>query len=281
MNRATISSVTRLAHAKINLTLDVFGLRPDGYHEIASIMQSISLADKIIVSVLRGDAGITLAVTGPEREGIPADDSNLAWRAAVAYGEKSVAISIEKNIPSQAGLGGGSSDAAAVLLALNTLSESKRTLTKLAEIGATLGADIPFFLHGGLARVEGLGDRVTTLPPQPSFFLVVVKPPVGVSTSEAYRLLDELPNRISANATSRWPDPGLSNDFEAAIYLRFPEIAAARDALLKSGAKQALLCGSGAAVFGIADDAQEVARRVRAKDVGRVYVTQTILGEGR
>jgi 4-diphosphocytidyl-2-C-methyl-D-erythritol kinase len=278
MSRAAVSSVTLSAPAKINLTLDVLGRRPDGYHEIASIMHTISLADTVTVSTTTEGASFTLTVSGPEATGVPVDDRNLAWKAALAFGARDVAIHIEKRIPSQAGLGGGSSDAAATLLALNRLASSKLPRARLAEIGMKLGSDVPFFLHGGIARVEGRGEKVSRVPLHPNFGafkLVIVKPPIGVSTADAYRLLDELPNRESANATARWPD-SFENDFEEVIYFHYPEIDAAAEALRDAGVKLPHLCGSGSAVFGITQDAEQVAEKVKAAGVGRVYIAKPI-----
>lgn len=276
MTGANANSITLAAPAKINLTLDVLGVRPDGYHEIASVMQTISLADHVTISPSPKGAAISLTVSGPEAGGVPADERNLAWKAARAFGAADVAIHIEKRIPTQAGLGGGSSDAASVLLTLNQLFGSRFTRAQLAEIGATLGADVPFFLQGGLAKTAGIGEKVAAVAPFPSFSLVVVKPPVGVSTAEAYRLLDETPGRESARATSRWPLGGFSNDFEPAIYARYPEIAAARDALREAGAKRILLCGSGSAVFGTTRDPEQITERVEAAGVGKAYAAHTL-----
>lgn len=276
MIRATTRPLRRRAPAKINLTLDVLGTRPDGYHEIASVMQTISLSDFVSIEPGPEGSGISLMVDGPEADGVPTDNRNIAWRAAEAFGARDVAIHIEKNIPAQAGLGGGSSDAATVLSTLNTLAGGKLSRQRLDEIGASIGADIPFFHHGGIAIVQGIGEKVTELPPWARYSLVIVKPPVGVLTAEAYRLLDKIPGRKSAGATARWPEGGLSNDFEQAIYPRFPEVAAARDALLSAGAERALLCGSGSTVFGITNVPEQVAERVEAAGVGRVYIAQML-----
>ena len=262
------------AFAKINWTLDVLGKRPDGYHEIASVMQTLELHDVLTLS--RIPAGIVLDVDGPEAEGVPTDERNLIWRAATALGSEGVQIALEKNIPSQAGLGGGSSDAAATLTGINRLFGLGRTREQLAEIGTKLGADVPFFLYGGTARVEGIGERISPLPNAQGQNIVLVKPPVGVSTKAAYDALDARGNRPSADTTRRWPDGGLSNDFEAVIYDLYPAVAAARDALRAAGASATLLCGSGAAVLGLGGDIQAIAARVRAANVGKVWVTRAI-----
>jgi len=172
-----MTSLTRDAYAKINLTLDVGARRSDGYHDIYSIMQTISLHDTLTVIQTANVPGVRLEVTGDEGAGIPADESNLVHRAAVRLQKVAVArgiipgngsglhILLHKRIPSRAGLGGGSSDAAATLLVVNDLFGLALSHVRLAEIGAALGADVPFFLTGGTALVGGMGERVSALPP--------------------------------------------------------------------------------------------------------------------
>ncbi|HEX5324580.1 MAG TPA: hypothetical protein VFW40_12395, partial [Capsulimonadaceae bacterium] len=177
----------------------------------------------------------------------------------------------------------GSSDAAATLKALNKLTSGKRSRDQLVEIGAKLGADIPFFLHGGIARVGGIGEKVFPISPSirasqiaKHFYpLVIVKPPGGVSTAEAYRLLDELPNRESANATARWPHCSNENDFEEVVYFHFSQVEAVAEALRDAGVKLPHLCGSGSAVFGWTHEPERVAALVEAASVGRVYLAHT------
>ncbi|HEY3330933.1 MAG TPA: 4-(cytidine 5'-diphospho)-2-C-methyl-D-erythritol kinase [Capsulimonadaceae bacterium] len=277
---AAPASVTVRAHAKINLTLDVLGQRPDGYHEIESIMQTISLADDITVT-RTARPGVSITVDGPYAAGAPTDHTNLAVKAANALlaaadaTDIGLTIALSKSIPSQAGLGGGSSDAAAVLNAVNRLLRSPLDRDALVPLAAKLGADVPFFLTGGAARVTGIGDRIEAIGAGFTGSLVLVKPPVGVSTAAAYSALDELPGRQSANATRSWPSGGFANDFEAVIYTLAPEIAAARDALLAAGATTTLLCGSGATVAGFGPNAAALAISVREYGVGDVWVVET------
>ena len=296
-----MSSLTREVHGKINLTLDVGARRPDGYHDIHSVMQTIALHDTLTVTRTEDVPGVRLEVTGEESGGIPADESNLVHRAAVRMQKAAAArgsvpgnrsglhVLLHKRIPSQAGLGGGSSDAAATLVAVNELFGLALPPARLAEIGAALGADVPFFLSGGTARVEGLGERVSALPAlHPPWLLVIVKPPVGVSTAAAYAALDSLPGRAPGAATDLWLRGGgrPANDFERVILPAYPEIAAAHAALLQTGPPEEsftpLLCGSGSCLFRrvlTAEDGQQVAEKIEGAGLGRCWVTTTI-GKG-
>lgn len=260
-------------------------------------MQTIGLHDTLVVTQAPEQPGVRLTVTGEEAAGVPADESNLVHRAAVRLQKIAAArgtlppdqsglhVALYKRIPSQAGLGGGSSDAAAALLAVNILFGLALSKQRLAEIGAALGADVPFFLTGGTALVEGLGERITRLPPLTSVWpLVVVKPPVGVSTSAAYIALDALPNRQVNQATEGWRmgEDHLSNDFEQVILPLYPAIAAAYDLLCwteDSGESfRPLLCGSGSALFCRArtsEQAELFAQRIKKGKVGKVWVTET------
>ena len=260
-----MNSVTRAAPAKINLTLDVGPRRADGYHDIRSVMQTIELHDTLTVT-LAPAPGVHLTVAGGEAGGVPADETNLVHKAAVRLqkvaaargvlpGQSGLQIALHKRIPSQAGLGGGSSDAAATLLAVNDLFGLRLSPAHLSEIGTALGADVPFFFSGGTALAEGVGEKITPLPPlDPNWPLVIVKPDAGVSTAAAYAALDAV-LRQPGNATECWlnGDQTVSNDFEAVMLPAHLEVAAAH-ALLSSTAEadksfKPLLCGSGAALF--------------------------------
>ena len=205
-----MKQISEGAFAKINLTLDVLDRRADGYHDLRSIMQTISLHDDVVVCV---DTGAPWQVhcyrevlppdakedTEPELVtcGLPQDAENLAWKAAEAFYARTgkqtdgLEIFINKRIPSQAGLGGGSADAAAVLRALNRAYDSPLSIPALCELGAQVGSDVPFCVMGGTVLVEGRGELLTCLPPAPEFFLVVCKPEFSVSTPELYQKLDE------------------------------------------------------------------------------------------
>ena len=181
------------AFAKLNLTLDVLGKRDDGYHDLKSVMQTISVRDDIEIDVGTGKPWVLKC----DKEDIPTDETNLAWKAAKLYLDtvkkdpNGLEIRITKRIPSQAGLGGGSADAAAVLRALNDHYGNPLSILALAELGAQVGSDVPFCVVCGTAMVEGRGERVRKLPDLPQCMFVVCKPDFSVSTPELYRKLDE------------------------------------------------------------------------------------------
>ena len=181
------------AFAKLNLTLDVLGKRQDGYHDVKSIMQTISIRDSIEIDVGTGKPWKLLCTN----EEIPADERNLAWKAARTYCDAlqkdpdGLEIRIEKRIPVEAGLGGGSADAAAVLRALNRHYGNPLSIAALAELGASVGSDVPFCVIGGTAEVTGRGERIRKLPNMPDCVFVVCKPPFSASTPELYRMIDE------------------------------------------------------------------------------------------
>jgi 4-diphosphocytidyl-2-C-methyl-D-erythritol kinase len=274
------SSITVDSYAKVNYTLDVLSLRTDGYHGIASVMQAISLADTITITV-REKPGIVVECSDTD---IPSDDRNLAWRAADAAlaeagSSAGLHIGIEKRIPSQAGLGGGSSNAAYTLLAVNRLLELDIPRTRMAELAAGLGSDVPFFLTGGTATARGRGEILTPLADGPPLWFVVVKPEQCVSTAWAYTALDAIPDRLSARATRKMEEilvagdvdriiSRMTNDFEEVIFAEHRSIGLLHDEFLMARARNARLCGSGAAVFGVATDepsAKEIARIMRLK----------------
>lgn len=293
-----MSQITCLAYAKINLTLDVGPRRADGYHDIRSVMQTIALHDTLTVTAAPDTPGVHLEVVGEEADGVPADETNLVHKAAVR-GQKIAAargvlpgnrsglhLLLHKRIPSQAGLGGGSSDAAAALVAVSRLVGLSLPPARLGEIGASLGADVPFFLFGGTALAEGLGEKVTPLLAlAPGWPLVVVKPAAGVSTAAAYAALDAVRDREVSNATQRRlnGEQILFNDFETVILPAYPEVAAAYAVLSQTAelgeSFKPLLCGSGSALFLRASSqaaAEQIAAWVRAAEVGKVWVTRTI-----
>ncbi len=181
------------AFAKVNLTLDVLGKREDGFHDIQSVMQTISLRDDIEIDVGTGKEWKLLC----DKDNIPTDASNLAWKAAklfydtVGLDPNGLEIRITKRIPVEAGLGGGSADAAAVLRALNRYHDSPLSLPALAELGGTIGSDIPFCVLCGTAICEGRGERIRRMPNMPECIFVVCKPDFSVSTPELYQKLDE------------------------------------------------------------------------------------------
>lgn len=254
--------LTLQAPAKVNLTLLVSARRGDGYHDVSTVMQTVDLCDTL---TLTGEGrGLTLTCTDPA---VPADDSNLVLRAArLFFAEAGLPVPdlhfrLEKRIPSQAGLGGGSSNAASALLALRTLYAPALSDEKLECMAARLGSDVPFFIRGGTMHCTGRGERIAPLPPLTAGWFVIVKPPEGFSTPAMYRRLDELPpeparpDGMTAALESgdiRAVAAALYNSFERAV----PPDSAVRaieNALRVHGALAAMLSGSGSAVFGLFD----------------------------
>lgn len=254
------------AFAKVNLFLRVLGKREDGYHEIETVFQTVSLKDILTFSE-RDDGLIELTCNNAD---IPVDERNLVARAAMElkkrFGIKTGArIHLEKNIPSPGGLGGGSSDAAVTLLGLATLWNADVDKREFEAIGTTLGADVPFFFTGGTAVGTVLGNVITAIEDIPETLFLVVIPNVSVPTKEAYKSLNAprltKKNTESILARSRWREKiadsihyNLHNDFESAIFRLEPEIERVKKALMVSSAKGVLMSGSGASVFGIFDN---------------------------
>jgi 4-diphosphocytidyl-2-C-methyl-D-erythritol kinase len=257
------------SYAKINLTLRVLGRRTDGYHEIETVFQTVTLHDRLTFAA-RDDGRIELVCDAP---GIPCDETNLVHRAAIAlrrrYGMgRGARINLEKKIPAGGGLGGGSSNAAVALVGLARLWELETDRRALAEIGATLGADVPFFLTGGTALGTGRGTDIHALPDAPPQQLLIVTPPIEVSTAAAYKSLNAhtltkavAPANLAVSRAqaeiSDLSQAVLRNDFEPVVYGLHPEIARVRDALTAAGASGALLSGSGASVFGLFENAEQ------------------------
>lgn len=279
------------AFAKINWTLRVLGQRADGYHELQTIFQTVTLCDRLTFADSIDDS-ITLKCDAP---GLPLDESNLVVRAARALQgryeiKRGATITLEKNIPAAGGLGGGSSDAAMTLLGLAQLWRVETTQPELAELGAKIGADVPFFFTGGTALGTGLGTEISALADAPASLLLIVKPDVEVSTAEAYKALNA-PALTKAEGdiilSSSRPHTQISdslhhnlrNDFEPVIYGLHPEILRARDALRRGGARAALLAGSGASVYGVFDNAEARERAASAltdEAAWRLFTCETL-----
>lgn len=253
------------AYAKINLDLKIVGLLAGGYHEVRTVLQSVALHDTLTFSAVPGPFVLTC-----DQPGVPADARNLVWRAAVllwslhpeaATPLAGVRVTLHKRIPAEAGLGGGSSDAAATLVALSRLWNLALDLPSLARLGARLGADVPFFLGGGTALGSGRGDDVSPLAEPPITPIVIVKPPFGVPTPDAYGWFDQdrkpKPARSRARTLPGWPAwaHDLRNDLEPPIASRFPQIRRTARELTDLGAVHAAMSGSGSAVFGVFSDA--------------------------
>ncbi|MEP6570770.1 MAG: 4-(cytidine 5'-diphospho)-2-C-methyl-D-erythritol kinase [Acidobacteriota bacterium] len=275
------TSISLPSFAKINWSLHIVGRRADGYHEIRTQLQTISLHDDLHFEVT-DDGGISLGCDEPD---VPSDDQNLIVRAAAALKTRyqvphGVRVHLEKRIPAKAGLGGASSNAAISLLALTHLWNVKATPAELLEIGATLGADVPFFLWGGRALATGTGATVFPVPQHGDddvHHLVVITPKSSISTAKAYAAVGSPPLTTFVNepilSSSRghvktgylqpWPaEDSLENDFECVIFDIEPEIRRTKESLLQAGALGALLAGSGSSVFGIFAGREEQQRAV-------------------
>jgi 4-diphosphocytidyl-2-C-methyl-D-erythritol kinase len=251
------AGVTVLAPAKINLCLSVLGRRPDGYHDVDMLMQMVGIYDEVRVEP--GGTGITVTCNAAS---VPAGPDNIAWKAADAFLKQSgfrqqgVVITIRKAIPVAAGLGGGSSDAAAVLSAMNSLLGAGLDRSALAAIGAGIGMDVPFFFHGPLALARGRGELVTSRPPLPSFWVLLVNPGFETSTAWAYQNLNlRLTKKVDctkiAGLSVREIAGCLHNDLETVTAAAHPLIRTMEEALQAQGALGACMSGSGPTVFGI------------------------------
>ncbi len=263
-----MNSITLKAPAKVNYLLDVISRRPDGYHDLRMVMQRVDLSDEITISLVKSP-GISVTCG---KNGVPDGPGNIAWKAAramldLAGSSQGITISITKNIPVAAGLGGGSSDAATVLLGLNDLLQLGLTDQQLMDIGVTLGADVPFFIFKKTALAEGIGEALTNMPAMPKAWILLVNPGVHVSTAWVYKNL-QLTKRGELNKLPGcYPDLEtvcsiFSNDLETVTIPAFPVIATIKDTMLHHGALGSMMSGSGPTVFGLFAD-QETADSAR------------------
>jgi 4-diphosphocytidyl-2-C-methyl-D-erythritol kinase len=273
-----VKSISLPSFAKVNLDLRILGTRPDGFHNLKTVFQSLALFDNVTVTARRGP----LTVTCDEPD-IPTDQRNLVWKAAsllhrVSTGKttapRDITIDLRKRVPPEAGLGGGSANAAMTLLALNTLWKLNLDMASLTRIGARLGADVPYFLAGGTALGLGRGDDVYPLADMPSVHVVILRPGFGVSTADAYRWYDEEVRKPLKEPAPRTVPPGwpawsatLRNDLEVPVVRHHPAIGRIRQSLVDSGAAFAAMSGSGSAVFGLFER-KDAARRT-ANDLAR------------
>ena len=287
MNRKLLRLTVR-AHAKVNLDLRILGTRPDGYHELRTVFQSIELHDTLVCSERPGPFALK-----SRSMAIPLDHTNLVWIAAAALWKAlgragdptDTAVTIEKVVPLQAGLGGGSADAAAALLAFARLWGGA-PLTLLREIATGIGADVPFFLSGGTALGLGRGEEIYPLVDLPPHWIVIVQPAYGVSTAEAYTWYDE--DRVAGLKEQRelqvlpvpWPSRAaqMINDLEPPVVRRHPEITDIKARLKDGGAVASAMSGSGSAVFGLFRTRPAAARMLRplAKGGARTLLTRTL-----
>lgn len=258
-----MSSIKLLSPAKVNLTLEVLGKRPDGYHEIRSLLQPVDLFDEVMIETTEVD-GIQISSSGIE---IPQGEDNLAWKAADLFLKESrldsgLAISIKKKIPPGSGLGGGSGNAAAVLMGLNRLTDALPEET-LFGIAPRLGADVAFFLRSVASVAEGIGERITVIKDFPLLYYVILCPNLHVSTSDVYAKWDDLNKEIPEDRPfpdiyeiverfkGETGDFPLRNDLEKPAFELHPEIKAFRQILSSLDVKNVLMTGSGSAVYAV------------------------------
>ena len=288
-----MASITLLSPAKVNLTFEILRIRDDGYHEIKSIMQPINLFDHVTVNVIDG-SGIDIISKGIK---VPEDESNLAHKAAAAYLEKSgmlklVEITLDKSIPVGSGLGGGSSNAAAVLIALNRLLKALDE-KDLFEIAPELGADVSFFIRCVSSYVEGIGEKVTTLTDFPVFNYVVIYPKFEVSTKEVFKKWDRL-NVDRAKDVSNFETEGINkiflnpeelppvfSDLEEPAFEMYPVLKKYKQLLLSLEAKSVIISGSGSSIFAIfrgKDEAKELYKYLISNNDFSTYLLRGING---
>lgn len=285
-----MNSIILKGRAKINLTLDVVGKRENGYHDLEMIMQSVNLHDTIYIRKTKVP-GVRLKAN---YSWLPTNEKNIAYRAAQLFFEESgidggVAIEITKRIPVAAGLAGGSTDAAATLVGLNRLYETHYSREKLMEMGLKLGADVPFCIVRGTMLAEGIGEELTPLKPMPHTYVVLVKPPISVSTAVVYKNLDI--NRIKKHPDTKTVIKALeegnvqkiadhmSNVLEEVTIEMHPEIEDIKKGFIKQGAMGTMMSGSGSTVFGLfntREAAHKAAKYFKMHhNIREVYVTTT------
>ena len=252
---------TVTAPAKINLTLDILGKRFDGYHNLSTIMQTVSLYDSVTVTRTDGSE-IKVSCDYP---GVPCDESNIVYKSAVKFFDytkiapSGLRIHIDKSIPTQAGLAGGSADGGAVIVALNKLFSANLNISQMMEIGEKIGADVPFCIMGGTCHAQETGTKLTKLKPMPKCYIVICKPEISVSTAVAYEKVDSLPKKEFEYTNEaikslyrrdiRMLCSCMYNDFEEALCL--DEVNKIKLEMIKHKAKGACMSGSGSAVFGV------------------------------
>lgn len=276
------------AYAKINLGLDVLRRRPDGYHEVKMIMQTVDICDELAFEK-REEPGIELQIEGAD---LPADENNLVYRAAALLLEKKqiregVSITLQKKIPIAAGMAGGSADAAATLRGVNALLGMGYSAEELKEIGVTLGADIPYCIQGGTMLSEGIGEILTPLSEPPACHLVIAKPDIDVSTAFVYGHLQadkltfhpDIDGMAAALAAGelRGITDRMGNVLETVTVKEYPVIDKLKRMMCELGAENALMSGSGPTVFGIyreKEEAEKAAAAIRAEEpAASVFVT--------
>lgn len=280
-----LQTIVMQAPAKVNYRLDVVGKRPNGYHDLRMIMQRVNLCDEVTISLVT-QPGIRVSCG---RAGVPEGEGNIAWKAAralleLAGSDQGIDIGITKNIPVAAGLGGGSSDCAAVLSGLNELLGLGLSCERLMEIGVTLGADVPFFVFGQTALAEGIGELLTPLAKVPDVWVVLVNPNLPVSTAWVYQNLQLTQRDRLATLSNSFENVAdlckiLGNDLESVTIPAFPVIAEIKRSLLEFGAAGSLMSGSGPTVFGLFEDqatAQQAGAALQQRQDWFVAVVETV-----
>lgn len=279
-------SIELFSHAKVNLRLDILGKRPDGYHDIRTVFQKITLGDELSIAIAK--SGIVVECDNLQ---VPDNEKNLAFAAARKLLERhkikdGLRIAIKKRIPVAAGLGGGSSNAAATLMGINQLFELGITDEELMGIGRTIGADVPFFIFGNSARATGIGDILDPLILNPRFWLLLITPDIPISTAWAYGnirrgLTNSLNNITIPKCINHLSEviALLSNDFEKVVIPHHPVIQTIKDELLDKGARGSLMSGSGSTVFGIfenEEEAKEALNQIKASKNWKVNISQKV-----
>lgn len=282
-----METLSEKAYAKLNISLDVGAKREDGFHEISTVMQSVCFCDNLTLTLTRsGGLGVSVNL-----HYLPCDDRNIAVKAAKAFfehiGEKNpgLEIVINKRVPICAGLGGGSSDAAAVLRALNKLTKAGMPPRELEKLGERLGSDVPFCVSGGTVLATGRGEILTELPPFPDCVIVICKPPFAVSTPKLFDRLDSLPTKYHPDTAGmlrcigesdlRGASQRMFNVFEELLPSGREQITNIKGVLLYAGAFGAAMSGTGSAVFGVFDNeslAKEAASQLR-RQYSEVFIT--------
>lgn len=289
-----MKKMIKKAYAKVNLVLDVLRRRPDGYHDVKMIMQNLDIYDELIFTVdeSKQERSITISTN---KEGIPTDSRNLIYKAIELMFdefniEATIHVHLEKNIPVEAGMAGGSTDCAATLKAVNELFDLHLDVQKLMELGVKLGADVPYCILGKTALSEGIGEVLTPVNPLPPCYVLVVKPPIGVSTKMVY-------TNLRANELSSHPDVDgmvvalekgdlekvtsyMENVLETVTVKLYPEIEEIKTIMKEQGALNSLMSGSGPTVFGIYRD-EDVAKKTASyiKELGlskEIFVTTPV-----
>ncbi len=284
-----MNPIIRKAYAKINLGLDVLRRRPDGYHEVKMIMQTVNIWD--VLTFEKSDIpGISLTVN---KEELPTSKDNLIYRAAQLVMDtyeisQGVEITLEKNIPIAAGMAGGSTDAAAVFHGLNELFDLNMSLEEMQKLGVKIGADVPYCIMGGTALSEGIGEILSELPSPPACYLVVAKPDINVSTKYVYENLHanelkvhpDIDGMIEAikNGSLEGITKRMGNVLETVTIAKYPIIEEIKEIMKQEGAENALMSGSGPTVFGIfnkEEDAKAAAGKIKEKELAmQVFVTE-------